>query len=248
MGRYGYGYGMPGPLARRAWTPLQLGSSLALWLRADLGVTLNGATVSAWADQSGNGRHATQGTAARQPTYNATGIGARQSIDFSASTWLTPTMASAAGDFTIFIVHLPDGITGTGGGTGQYFLDFQTGRLVIAHLSSTVSGSGGYYDVAFRTVAAASGAQVLAFRLNSTGGNSASIRRDGTTILSGKSYTQRALGGVQSIGADYPHVPTTSGQYYGKISEIVICSGNLTDANTQAVERYMGARYGITVA
>jgi hypothetical protein len=41
--------------------------------RADLGITLNGSDVSQWDDQSGAGRHWTQGTAARQPVYNATG-------------------------------------------------------------------------------------------------------------------------------------------------------------------------------
>jgi hypothetical protein len=54
-----------------SFTPTSL-SGCVLWLRADLGVTLNGSTVSAWADQSGNGNNASQGTAASQPTYNAT--------------------------------------------------------------------------------------------------------------------------------------------------------------------------------
>lgn len=56
---------------RRSFSPLDL--SPALWLRADLGVTLNAGNVSAWADQSGNGRHFTQGTAGAQPAWSATG-------------------------------------------------------------------------------------------------------------------------------------------------------------------------------
>ena len=57
-------------------TPLSIlgGPSTVLqWVRSDLGITLNGSTVSAWADQSGNGNDYSQGTAAKQPTYNATG-------------------------------------------------------------------------------------------------------------------------------------------------------------------------------
>lgn len=50
-----------------------LGASLIQWCRADLGVTLNGSTVAAWADQSGNGHHYAQGIAGQQPLYNATG-------------------------------------------------------------------------------------------------------------------------------------------------------------------------------
>lgn len=54
--------------------PLQiLGASLLQWVRADLGVTLNGSDVSAWADQSGNGHDYAQGTASAQPAFQAAG-------------------------------------------------------------------------------------------------------------------------------------------------------------------------------
>ena len=43
-------------------------TGLALWLKADAGVTLNGSTVSGWADQSGQGRNAAQSTSGSQPT------------------------------------------------------------------------------------------------------------------------------------------------------------------------------------
>ena len=42
---------------------------LALWLRADLGITLDDGNVSGWADQSGNGNSFTQLTTAFQPLY-----------------------------------------------------------------------------------------------------------------------------------------------------------------------------------
>jgi hypothetical protein len=42
---------------------------LALWVRADQGVTLNGSAVSAWADGSGSDRHAVQPVPAQQPTF-----------------------------------------------------------------------------------------------------------------------------------------------------------------------------------
>ena len=52
---------------RSNFSPLSLSPSL--WLRGDLGITLNGNDVSAWADQSGNNNHATQSTAGNQPLY-----------------------------------------------------------------------------------------------------------------------------------------------------------------------------------
>jgi hypothetical protein len=64
------------------WTPASLGSALRLWLKADTGITLNGSTVAAWADQSGNGLNLAQATGAKQPTYNATGLNSRPAVSF----------------------------------------------------------------------------------------------------------------------------------------------------------------------
>lgn len=49
-----------------------LGANLLLWVKADVGVTQAG-TVSAWADQSGNGHNFAQGVAGQQPAYFANG-------------------------------------------------------------------------------------------------------------------------------------------------------------------------------
>jgi len=64
------------------WTPAQL--STALWLdAADAStITLNGSTVSEWMDKSGNARHATQATAANQPTYTLNGLGGKPVLTF----------------------------------------------------------------------------------------------------------------------------------------------------------------------
>lgn len=59
-------------------------ANLGLWLRSDLGITLNGSDVSAWADQSGSGNNVSQGTASRQPAYNASGgPNSLPSLDFT---------------------------------------------------------------------------------------------------------------------------------------------------------------------
>jgi hypothetical protein len=67
---FGFGFGFP----RRwpgavAWTPAQIPTSLWLDATDTSTITLNGSTVSQWNDKSGNGRNATQATAANQPAW-----------------------------------------------------------------------------------------------------------------------------------------------------------------------------------
>lgn len=47
-------------------------SGVLQYVRADLGITLNGSNVSAWADQSGAAKDYSQGTGAAQPAYSTT--------------------------------------------------------------------------------------------------------------------------------------------------------------------------------
>lgn len=62
-------------------------AGLIVDLDAARGVSLNGADVAAWADQSGNGNHVAQGTANLQPAFNASNphFRSRPSIDFHKS-------------------------------------------------------------------------------------------------------------------------------------------------------------------
>lgn len=93
---------------KTAWTPAQL-SGLALWLDADDAstITLNGSTVSQWNDKSGNGRNASQATAANQPTYLATGFNGKPTLQNSLTSALelgTTSLGRNVGGITCAIV------------------------------------------------------------------------------------------------------------------------------------------------
>ena len=70
-------------------------SGLSLWLKADAGVTLSGSNVTAWADQSGNGRTV---TVSNSPVFSASSINSKPTVDFNGSTQfvnaLTPAFVS----------------------------------------------------------------------------------------------------------------------------------------------------------
>lgn len=90
------------------WTPSQI--STAFWVDASDASTviLNGSTVSQWNDKSGNNRHATQATPAKQPLYDATGLGGKATIkcdgvddNFTAN---SAAVAIGNNDFLFFLV------------------------------------------------------------------------------------------------------------------------------------------------
>jgi len=87
----------------RLWTPASI--STAQWFdAADAStITLNGSTVSQWADKSGNGRHMTQSTASLQPTWAVSSF-SLPSVNFVAHEMISNAISATNSDFTIYSV------------------------------------------------------------------------------------------------------------------------------------------------
>lgn len=88
------------------WTPAAI--STGIWLDAadSSTITLNGNNVSQWSDKSGNGYHATQSTAAYQPTYvGSTFSNSKPAIRFDGSNDRLSTSYDYTGsDVTLYVV------------------------------------------------------------------------------------------------------------------------------------------------
>ena len=91
------------------FTPKTL-AGLAAWFDADdaTTITLNSGFVSEWRDKSGNGRHASQATASRQPAYAANTLNGRPVLTAAGDAGgnkalATPTWAYAAGNTALFV-------------------------------------------------------------------------------------------------------------------------------------------------
>lgn len=88
-GKYIYlHYGNPNfvsAASTESFFPTLASANNVLWLKADNGITLNGSTVSAWADSSGSGNTVAQATATYQPLYNVVTQFGIPSISFDGS-------------------------------------------------------------------------------------------------------------------------------------------------------------------
>lgn len=100
------------------WDPVCLAPTV--WFDASdaATVTIAAGKVTAWADKSGNSRHATQATSAYQPTYNLTGISGLPAVDFGVAS--DAHLTGPAGTFqTLAGVWAP----GNNGSGFAYFMD-----------------------------------------------------------------------------------------------------------------------------
>ncbi len=91
------------------WSPTDE-SSLEAWYQNQVGIVLNGSTVSDWEDSSSNSRDMVQADATEQPAYSAGAL----TFDFSNKTNLqTTSQMSFGADFTLGIKMFPTTTNGT---------------------------------------------------------------------------------------------------------------------------------------
>lgn len=215
-----------------------------LWLRGDLGITLSSGKVSAWTNQGTAGGSFTQATAARQPTYNASGQVGWPSLTFSvaAQTFIVnSTITNATSDYTFFFACNPSVATSA---SQLFLMDIVSGRLIFVQDSGASkvafwknSVPSGYQGTAIGTT----GAQVLTFELIN-GATSSTIYRNGSSISTNLTYDSITVGGNLTLGA-----ANTGGAswFAGDMFEIIGVN-NTTVGVRQKIEGYLKQRYSIT--
>lgn len=246
------------------WTPAQI--STALWLdAADAStITLNGTTVSQWADKSGNNRHATQATASLQPTYTTTAINNRPALTFapeggSAQDRLNVSLTATTNNLTVFTVARKP--SSSGNNKHRY------SRVVTIHNTNDsvvldYAGTSSWVPImmpqqdSFGGVAAPS---VLSFRNNNTiavqaaafntahiigstlSGSAVTLSLNGNAVTGSTSATtlnsNQLLIGASPAGID--------GEMFGDIAEVIIASAQSTPEQ-QRIEGYLAHKWGLT--
>lgn len=232
----------------KLWRPNALGASLALWLDAEdtSSITLNGSTVSQWNDKSGNGRNATQGTSANQPTYSATGINNKASLNFDGTNdfmdfGLSASVINAAGsvfgvirittlqtNYNALVAWSQSGSVGPGvgpfasSGTFGLYGTFGSGATNVFDIGPTAAGTNYLFSILWSNNG-----------LNVSGGlnganNSATRTNSFVTTVNGL------------LGKD------ASSYSSARIGEIIVAPSNLSTADRQKTEGYLAWKWGLS--
>ena len=193
---------------------------------ARVGVTNVSGACSAWADQSGNGYHASQGTAGARPTISTSDGYASLLFDGTADWLSVPSMAlSAGGTRTVYSVVKQVATSGTRivfyvGSTPVFYCGHQTNYIM--------------YDGTFRDSGIALNTAMCRLTFEATAGAS-QVWRDGTAGTARGYSTLPAASGTRGIGG-------AGGDYFsGHILAIFIYEA----ARNTAVEAYITQEWGV---
>ena len=247
-------------------------TGLALWLDASDASTLfqdaaattpataTSDPVGAWLDKSGNARHATQSTAGSRPTISATTQNGRKALAFDGSNgWMRTerTTYAARSVFTVFrrtgtapLYSSPFGkqstvAAGYGGSSyavaygsegGWSIVGSGTGRMNYSSNGSPHKLSAAY----MRGVA-----MPLADAQNYLTGIAAAPNTTDAELLYAEAATDTDAGQAWFLGTE-PFATTR--KYPANILEVLIYNRALTATERLRIERYLAARWGITLA
>jgi hypothetical protein len=239
----------------------QITTDLTLWLKAD---SLSTGTLNSWSDASGAGGSGVALTASGSaaPTVAVeTALGGKQAVEFNGANVMgtsgvtLSSLVNASSDVAlnqgaIFMVVRSDGLFGTLSGQtpigwgnnprlfGQTIWSTPTPAM---HFQYGDPGSGGDITAA---PALADGWHIVSMLRNGTAG---AIRVDGQVANEGgnvffSSANPAATGdlavGASSLGGD---------NLKGAIAEVLVYRGGEVLGNPQAVENYLGTKYGLAV-
>lgn len=216
----------------------------------------NSGTVNIWYDQSGNGRNATQSTAANQPQIVNAGVLITSnvkrvpSILFSGNQWLdcgtsVQTMTNLGADGSVFIIETASTNTQTQFGTVTTTGTLPSPDRWATHINW--SDDNLYFDAG--NCCAATNDRVVVYNGANVGlwrqyslvrePTTSSIRISGTTVASTTGFPSTVRCTTTTnfwIGAPNGWTVNSMSPMTGKMCEFIIFSSGLTGANLTAIE------------
>lgn len=237
-------------------------SGLAAWYDASDSTTVTTATgVSQWADKSGNSRTLVQSVGLDQPTRTAT-INGKSALVFDGTNHYLSCMGGSFSNQTLFIVARRDATAAASAAMFSYRASATNGA---GNLSALTADSDSGFTLTFGLAA------VENLGLNPAPSSSVIYYKNGSLVATG---TISGISGQSYSVAPYPNTNDVnvltifsgntaagaknfavgcdcfnSSRTYGMtLCEILIYSSVLTATQRSAVEKYLGKKWGVTIA
>jgi phage gp36-like protein len=206
-------------------------NGLRMWLRADVGVTVNGAgAVERWEDLSGHGNHMLQSNPFQQPVLQSAGLGARATVRFDGNndSLLGVEAMNFGRPSTVFLVY-----------EVFDYASFAQGRILQNSAdSSWILYTGGFASGGTSVQSGGVGLNqpTVAVMTNSLTGTTININgSDWTQNPNASSGTPGRLNLGAGTGPGYPANCS--------VAEVIVYDRALNDAERQEVEAYLAGRY-----
>lgn len=232
-------------------------SGLRLWLQADDLALTNGAGVSVWRDQSGQGHDLSQGVTNGRPTYEAGALNGRAAVHFDGTNdGLVGALGSLPAPLTMVVVSRFDQLHQ---GSNDYDYVAKIGQDVTNSCASINRfclnpPQGSQYSDHYYALQGANGYVTGPELLGQT-----------WTILTAEHGTNAPRHGLwmdgveqtvgsyaQSVGTDgsielgrYSKLTVTNHYLKGSIAEVLVYEKTLSQAEREAVEGYLKIKYGM---
>jgi hypothetical protein len=249
---------MHGMARNRIFSPLDI-PGCALWLEADRGITLDGSNkVSAWADQSGNGRHFINVTTSLRPLLSLNKIGGRPAVLWDGTSNVnlyhnnSNILRNVTG-WTIFSVVKTDDISSKRPifSAGNNDCSNARAMLLECYASSHMMGAGQRLDNDTRGQVELGTANTNPHILTLTGDYT---NRALTLYENGRSVGQNPNWLTVGSSSDTNSLQIYAGRlpwgyfFYGGISVIAVYPYVVSLTDRQQFHNSYGLKYGITVA
>lgn len=239
------------PRASGSFDPRRI-ASLVNWFDAadESTVTLNGTTVSSWANKS-TGPAVTQGTAGSQPTYTTAGVNGRNVLTFDGGDLMTATASYTITTGTMFVVVRENSGVDFSGifnlrpasgndqtNTDALFFDFSSSTSLARVNRGTQAAS-----------KTGSGLLGLGVVTGFVTGTSIGIRVDGeSTSKNTVSATTGTSSGIIIGGRFQSGSVSNSFRANMTLCEVLHYTAALSVSEMSSVERYLGRKWGVAVA
>lgn len=241
-----------------AFDPLSI-SGCVLWLKADgscynTGTTqaTDGQTVETWVDESATTATVTQATSGSRPTFKTNIVNGKPVLRFDGSDDYFPVTISglsSSSGLTCFFVSIKDadppaynqaaapvnGFTSLSTAWNAH-IPFSNGLTYLSMGTDTRKD-------AITLTKAVNVWRVMSLRSASA---SYALYIDGTSDYSTGTNTV-GIGDTANIGASAAYPGSTDFRFDGDIAEILLYNSALSTGDREAVEDYLGTKYGVTI-